>query len=168
MDSSVQAAVKATKTKKVAVLGTKGTINSGAYQKKLALEQIEVYPVACPMFVPLVENNYLTHEATYLIARDYLTPLKGKGVDTIILGCTHYPLLKTVISDIIGRRFDRFGAETISVAYRLLQSSGLLNEKGGKQEFFVSDSISDFTCLASLFLEKEINGNVSKIDIERF
>ncbi len=170
VDSSVQAAVKATKTKKVAVLGTKGTINSGAYQKKLALEQIEVYPVACPMFVPLVENNYLTHEATYLIARDYLTPLKGKGIDTIILGCTHYPLLKTVISDIIGGGVFLIdsGAETISVAYRLLQSSGLLNEKGGKQEFFVSDSISDFTCLASLFLEKEINGNVSKIDIERF
>ena len=170
VDASIEAALRSTKTNKIAVLGTNGTIGSGAYQSKLNALGFEVFPIACPLFVPLVENNYLTNKATYLIAQDYLSPLMGKGIDTIILGCTHYPLLKVVISDIMGSSVALIdsGAETVSIAYNRLKADDLLNETGGKQEFFVSDSIADFSHLASLFLEKEITGKVNKVDIERY
>lgn len=170
VDASIEAAIKATKTKKVAVLGTNGTIGSGAYQKKLIAYGIEAFPIACPLFVPLVENNYLTHKATYLIAQEYLSSLMNKEIDTIILGCTHYPLLKTVISDIMGSDVTLIdsGAETVSIAFHSLKERNLLNDKGGSQEFFVSDSIADFSRFAGLFLEQEIAGKVDKVDIERY
>lgn len=98
IEPGAEKAVAATRNQRIAVLGTKATIQSGAYQtaiKKIA-PHAAVIPIACPLFVPLVEEQWLDHPATHLIVREYLRPLQEQNVDTILLGCTHYPLLSTV------------------------------------------------------------------------
>lgn len=97
-------AVSVTRNKKIGVIGTMATINSMIYEKEIAIlsKDIEVNSQACPLFVPLVEEGLLTHPATRLIAKDYLTNFNNSKIDTLILGCTHYPLLSTVIQKTIG------------------------------------------------------------------
>jgi glutamate racemase len=95
-----RAAIEASAGGPIAVLGTAGTIRSGAYVQ--AIHELDpdraVVPIACPLFVPLVEEGWVDHVVTTLVAREYLAPLRGTGVDTIILGCTHYPLLEKTIA----------------------------------------------------------------------
>ena len=104
VEPGARAAVRATRNGHVGVIGTAGTIKSGAYERALrALEpSLRVTVRACPLFVPLVEEGWIDHEATRLVAREYLTPLVREEVDTLVLGCTHYPLLKHVIAEVIG------------------------------------------------------------------
>ena len=94
VEPTCKKAVSVTKNGKIGIIGTEGTIKSGSYKNKILKENpdFEIFENACPLFVPLVENGYLSSEATKIIARDYLLPIKEKGVDTLILGCTHYPL----------------------------------------------------------------------------
>ena len=98
------AAVSATHNVRIGVIGTSGTINSGAYHRAIAAESPDaiVTGLACPLFVPLVEEGWLDHPATRMIAVEYLTPMRDAGVDTLVLGCTHYPLLAGVIGDVVG------------------------------------------------------------------
>jgi glutamate racemase len=98
------AAARVTKTKRVGVIGTVGTVNSGAYERAIqaADPSIQVVSKACPLFVPLIEEGWLDHPATRLIAEEYLTPLTHANIDALVLGCTHYPLLKPIIRDIMG------------------------------------------------------------------
>jgi glutamate racemase len=104
IEPGARAAVRATRNGHVGVIGTAGTIKSGAYERALrALEpSLRVTARACPLFVPLVEEGWVDHEATRLIAREYLMPIVREEVDTLVLGCTHYPLLKRVIADVLG------------------------------------------------------------------
>jgi glutamate racemase len=104
IDPGARAALRATRNGHVGVIGTAGTIKSGAYERALrALEpSLRVTVRACPLFVPLVEEGWIDHEATRLVAREYLAPLLREHVDTLVLGCTHYPLLKHVIADVLG------------------------------------------------------------------
>lgn len=168
------AAAAATKSGRIGVIGTAGTINSGKYPQEIKKinKNAEVLSKACPMFVPLVENGYLNHKATYLIAEEYLSELKNKNVDTLIMGCTHYPLLRKVISDIMGRETALIdpGYETAFAVKRYLTENNLCNETaGGKPyRFYVSDSVEGFERLGSRFLSKEISGLVQKIDIEKY
>ncbi|KPJ65140.1 glutamate racemase, partial [candidate division WOR-1 bacterium DG_54_3] len=99
------AAVKATRIGRIGVIGTLGTISSEAYQKAIYEidPQKKVYSAACPLFVALAEEGYINKEATYLIAQTYLAPLIKRKVDTLVLGCTHYPLLKKVVSKTMGK-----------------------------------------------------------------
>jgi glutamate racemase len=99
-----RAAVNATRNSRIGVIGTTGTINSGAYHRAIASlsASARVTGCACPLFVPLVEEGWLDHPATRLIAETYLAPLRTAGVDTLVLGCTHYPLLAPVIAETIG------------------------------------------------------------------
>ena len=92
-------AVHHSKNEKIGVIGTKGTINSGAYQAalKAVSPEVQAFPAATPLFVPLVEEGWADSEITFKIAEIYLQPLKDRGIDTLILGCTHYPFLKSVI-----------------------------------------------------------------------
>ena len=146
-----QAAVSKTKNKKIGVLGTPGTINSGSYKKGICslLPDALVYEKACPMFVPLVENGYLESEATYIIAREYLVELIEQNVDTIILGCTHYPLLEKVITDIVGDgvAIINAGYETALFTKELLTENNILSDhtNPGHNHFFVSDDIEKFS-----------------------
>ena len=100
-----RAAVRATRNGHIGVIGTAGTINSGAYHRAIAALSAgaTVVSAACPLFVPLVEEGWVDHPATRLIANTYLLPLTDGHVDTLVLGCTHYPLLSAVIGDVVGR-----------------------------------------------------------------
>jgi len=101
-----RAAVSATRNRQIGIIGTTGTINSGAYARAIAAlaPDVIVTAAACPLFVPLVEEGWLEHPATRLIAESYLAPMRDAGVDTMVLGCTHYPLLAPVIGDVLGSR----------------------------------------------------------------
>lgn len=98
------AAVKATRNRRIGVIGTTGTIRSGAYVRAImALDPAAtVTSVACPLLVPLVEEGWLEHPATHLIAGTYLAALRAASIDTLVLGCTHYPLLTPVIASAVG------------------------------------------------------------------
>lgn len=100
IDSAVEAALRATKNSVIGVLGTHATIESGVYCNSLsaALPSVKVVSAACPLFVPLVEEGWISEDATRLIVKRYLEPLKAAQVDTVILGCTHYPVLKKIIN----------------------------------------------------------------------
>lgn len=168
-------AVEATRNKKVGVLGTGGTIRSGKYAEQIQIldPDITVYQQACPLFVPLVENGYTNGEVARLVAADYLAPLKEAGVDTVILGCTHYPLLRQVIGDIMGSgvKLVDAGASAADYAKYVLGHRHLLSGKdaGGKVQFFVSDLVEGFAALGSAFLERTItDAEIQQIDIEAY
>lgn len=147
--------LKLRRAKKVGVIGTTATINSSIYKKKIAEinPEIEVFTKACPLFVHLVEENWIKRPETKKIARAYLRELKMKKVDTLLLGCTHYPLLEKIISGIMGRR-TRVIASGEKLA-RELKNKFTDNEKG-KDEYFVSDLTPHFEKLAGVILNKKI------------
>ena len=171
LEPACHAAVKRTRNGKIGVIGTSGTINSGKYAQiiKSIEPGVQVFSTACPMFVPVVENGYADTEVARIVARDYLTCLKNEGVDTLILGCTHYPLLEGVIGDIMGDEVQLIssGREAAEYSKKLLCREGLLSGKEGEGccEFFVSDSTESFAQLGGLFLGKEIELNVHRTKI---
>ncbi len=167
------AAVSATKNNKIGVIGTSGTIKSCKYLEtiKSINPEIEVFQRACPMFVPIVENGYTKTEVSEIIAKEYLEPIKEAGVDTLIMGCTHYPLLKQEIAKVMGDSVTLIdaGGETAIFAKELLEKNDALSDRtAGKTEYYVSDTTDGFCELGSMFLERQIDGSVSKIDIERY
>ena len=174
IDAAVYAAVRATKNKKIGVIGTSGTIKSGEYEKQINDydSEMQVFSKACPMFVPLVENGYFDTEVTRLIVEEYLEGIRAEGVDTLILGCTHYPLLEKVISEYMGDGVTLInsGAEVAKYLKKKLDDEMSHSDKIDEYQYryYVSDDISSFEELGSIFLEREINGQVNKIDIERY
>lgn len=104
VEGGVSCALSHSRTQRIAILGTTGTIQSGVYQEKIKKlsPHTAVFPLACPLFVPLVEEQWLNHLATRLIVKEYLAPLKDKEIDTVLLGCTHYPLLRHLIQEEMG------------------------------------------------------------------
>lgn len=173
---AVNAAVKVTKSGKIGIIGTAATIRSSAYERALlALNQhLQITTAACPLFVPLVENGYTdrNNPVTRMVAEEYLAPLKSAGVDTLILGCTHYPIIKELIGDLMGSQVQLIdsGVEVAAVAKAMLQKKGMLTESGNKGDchYFVSDSASDFTASAAMILGEDKIENAIKIDIECF
>ena len=163
-------AMRVTKNGRIGVIGTAGTVKSGKYAEILRNinSELQVFSNACPMFVPLVENGYAESEAARLIANDYLAPLKEAEVDTLILGCTHYPLLERVISDIMGDGVKLIspGALAAKGAYEFLREHDLLSQKesGGNTEFYVSDSVENFNVLGSTFLGCSLEAKVHKVE----
>lgn len=171
VEPAAKAAVKATKNKKIAVLGTKGTIKSGAYEKlvKNLLPEAEITSVACPLFVPLVENGYTDMEATYLVAKDYLDQVIKSGADTVILGCTHYPMLEKVIQKVLGVSVALINVGKAAADYLkdLLESTDELSgEKLPSYEFYASDCDSGFDELAGMFLNRDIS-DLKSVDIDK-
>ncbi len=169
-----KSAVSKTKNKRIGVLGTPGTINCGSYKKGITalMPDALVFEKACPMFVPLVENGYIESEATYIIAREYLDSLIENKVDTIILGCTHYPLLEKVITDIVGGDvcIINAGYETALYTKNVLTEKQLLSPVStiGCNQYYVSDDVEKFAHLGGMFLGRPIESEVQKIDIETY
>jgi len=173
---AVESAVKATKNKKIGLIGTVASINSRAYDK-LILERLpdaEIYSAACPLLVPLVENGRINRGDIMIetAISEYLGPIKEHKVDTLILGCTHYPLIGDVIADFMGDDVSLIspGAETAAYMAGLLGKNGLSAEKerSAVHRYFVTDSIEGFSDAASLFLRQDIHGEVSKVDLNKF
>lgn len=164
----VREAVYATQNKRIGVIGTKGTIKSKSYE--LEIKQLEpkakVTAVACPLFVPFAEEGWLSGKVVLDVAKTYLKPLKEAGVDTVILGCTHYPLLKPVIRKVMGDGVTLIdSAQQVAVEVKkILAQEGLLNKKAkGKQKFYVSDNPEWFSELAKRFLGKPAK-NVKRVN----
>jgi glutamate racemase len=173
VEPAARAAVKASKNKRIGVLGTSATVRYGKYVEdiKSICKEAEVFQKACPMFVPLVENGYVDSAVTKMIAEEYLTEFKDKQIDTLILGCTHYPLLKNVIRGIVGNDVVLIdsGAAAANSAFEYLKSKDMLSNKDkGEYKYFVSDSAEEFAALGGVFLQKTIDEGVEKIDIEKY
>ena len=163
----VREAVYATQNKRIGVIGTRGTIKSKAYEDQIKHldPKIKVTALACPLFVPFVEEGWLSGDVVLNVAKDYLKPLKDAKVDTVILGCTHYPLLRPVIRQVVGSRVTLIdSAKQVAIEVKkILSSENLLNTgKKGSHKFYVSDNPEWFTGLAQRFLGKPIK-NARKI-----
>ncbi|MCD6379376.1 glutamate racemase [bacterium] len=162
------AASKTTKSGKVAVIGTTATIHSGAYEKALLAinPDLEIFSQACPLFVSLAEEGWLDNEVARLVAREYLEPVVKFGVDTLVLGCTHYPLLKGVISEVMGegvKLVDSANECAIEVE-KILEEKNLRKLAGdaGGIKVFMSDVPYKFREIGERFLGRSL-GEVTKI-----
>jgi len=160
-------AVYATQNRRVGVIGTKATIQSGSYEIEIRQldPRIKISSMACPLFVPFVEEGWLSGDVVLSVAETYLMPLKKNHIDTLILGCTHYPLLKPVIRQVMGNRVVLIdSAKQVAVEVKkILSGEGLLNRNHtGKHKFFVSDNPEWFSSVAKRFLGKPLN-NVQRI-----
>ena len=170
---SAQAALAATHNKKIGVIGTSATIHSDAYrQALLALDdRLEVFSQPCPLFVPLVENAFVSpqDEVTRLVAQRYLGPIREAGVDTLILGCTHYPIISAIIGSVMGRGVTLIdsGKEAALALASALRERDLLGraEKPRTVSFFVTDEPENFTAVAELFLGHSVLGRVERVTI---
>lgn len=162
-------AVKKTKNKKIGIIGTEGTIKSKAYIKEIKKydKSIQTFSQACPLFVPLVEEGWFDKKITKDIIKEYLANTVNKKIDTIILGCTHYPLLKKSIRQVIGGHINIVDSAT-AVAHEvknLLEKEDIENKSGkGQYIFYVSDCPEKFKKLGSNFFAKKIKG-VKKVEI---
>ena len=176
LEPTATACANATKTGEVAVLGTSATINSHSYKKLLENinPDLKVYEQDCPLFVPLVENGFTDKNDIIVksVVQRYVSQFKGTKVDTVILGCTHYPLLKAAIGEALGENVKLIdsGFETALYTKKLLEESCLLADKEteGVKEFYVSDTPHNFESVAGRFLGRNMKSSATRIDIEKY
>lgn len=175
-----RAAVRATRNGRVGVIGTHATVRSGAYAEAIKREapDAEVISMPCPLFVPLVEEGWLEGQVPELVAGQYLGGLREAGIDTLVLGCTHYPLLKPMLSKVMGQGIGLIDSarETAAEVSRMLESTArahgtavpAVDKQGataGALSFFVTDSPDKFIEVGSGFLGASID-MIEKIELE--
>lgn len=172
LEPTVKATISATKNNRIGLIATAATVASGSYEKLIneKLPEAVFTGKACPLFVPLVEGGYgnSSCEVTRLVAKDYLSAFDGKDIDTLILGCTHYPLLYNLIDSLTGYRLNLIdsGRETALAAKEFLEKENMLSEgENGAMSFFVTDKVQGFTAMAKEFLGEELT-DVTRIDID--
>lgn len=171
IEPGTQAAIDTTRNFKIGIIGTEGTINSRAFEEVLKKidRNVKVFSQACPLFVPLVEEDSLDKPWTKQIAEEYLSPLKDKGIDTLILGCTHYPLLKELLGRIMGQEISLIDTAeaTAKAVERRLGEKNLLRKGNRKAayKFFVSDDPEKFLQLGRRFLGKSID-KAERVNLE--
>jgi glutamate racemase len=160
--------------KRVGILGTDATIRSASFEKALlAIDpSIQVTATPCPLFVPLVESGWIADddEVAVPMVRRYLTAVKEAGVDTLILGCTHFPLLAPIIRAELGDDVVLIdsGRETAALCAQLLsESNALADRENGSAQFFVSDQPEGFSRVAEIFLGKSVRETVEMIRPDR-
>ncbi len=157
IEPTAKEAIRQVSTRGVGVIGTLSTINSSAYENTLKnlSAGIRIFSQACPLFVPFAEEGMFDHQATDLVAKEYLSGFSGK-IDVMILGCTHYPLLRNAISRVLGGdvKLVDAGEATAKSVFELLSSTGMLNTQKAKAryEFYVSDFPQKFNEIAERFL----------------
>ena len=169
VEPGARAAVRASRTGRIGVIATAGTIKSGAYVRAIEAEapDARVTARACPLFVPLVEEGWTDHEATRAVAREYLAPFMHDEVDTLVLGCTHYPLLKSLIADIVGPdvRLIDSAEETAVDTRRMLAEHALGAASGeGQYRFIASDDQEQFLALGQRFF----GDTIERVEIRTF
>ena len=149
-----------TKNRKVGVIGTDGTVKSRAYARAIKAENpaIEVFSTACPLFVPLAEEGWSDHQIAEIAAREYLAPLVAAGIDTLVLGCTHYPLLKKTLRTVLGDEIHLVDSaeETAKVVVETLLTVGVNQTGKGSNRFFVTDVPDRFNRVGSAFLGRTL------------
>ena len=171
IEPGAKMAIEKSSNKKIGVIGTRATISNKAYSTEIKRrdEKVEVFEKACPLFVPLAEEGWTDHKATFEIAREYLTELHDYKIDTLVLGCTHYPILADVIKKVMSNKVELIdsGIASAEVVKKELADNGLENNGSsqGYLDCYVSDIPTTFTKVAELFLGKPVN-EVKKVDIE--
>ncbi|MCK5832220.1 glutamate racemase [bacterium] len=167
------AAARTTRNGKIGIIGTNATIDSKSYSKELKSlnSQIEIISRACPLFVALAEEGWTIGPIARMVAETYLADLRLSSIDTLILGCTHYPLLRTVIEDTLGSAVQLVDSAeaTVKEVKRLLDANGGLRATGNRpsHRFIVSDAEERFRGVGERFLERPIEA-VQTIEIEEF
>ena len=176
VEPAARAAAHVTQNGRVGLIGTRASIRSGAYERALGRLRpgVEVTARACPLLVPLVENGRFRpgDVVAETVVGEYLAPMKSAGVDALILGCTHYPLMKDIIGAFMGPEAALVdaGEQCARWVKKQLEWDGLRNRRpgAGRHRFFVSDGAGDFPELASVFLGEDVRGGVEQIDITAY
>ena len=150
-------AARLTQTKRIGVIGTEGTVRSEAYGRAISeiIPEAEVFSRACPLFVPLVEEGWLEHPATRQIVHEYLDPYLALDIDTLVLGCTHYPLLKEMISEVLGARVALVDSADAIASYLRSLLPAEYDGQAGTDKFYVSDNEDKFARIAGRILGTE-------------
>ena len=167
--------MKATRNGKIGIIGTSATVKSCSYKKEILSqdERINVYQQDCPLFVPLVENGFISadDDIVKLVVERYLSEMKAEGIDTLILGCTHFPIIAQAISDYLGKNVTLIdsGKETALYAANILGSRGLLNSSStlGSCTYYVSDTVDGFRKTADLFLGKSVEQEAVHLSLDK-
>lgn len=166
-----KSAISSTKNNTIGVIGTEGTINSGAYQKRIRkdLPRAEIIGISCPLFVQIVEENWENSDVAYIAAQKYLLELKEHNIDTLVLGCTHYPALRYTIGKVMGEGVNLINPayETAKLTKDILREKGLLNDKidDGTYKYYVSDDPEKFKRVGGNMIRKQI-GTVEKVVLD--
>ena len=172
-------ACRATKNGRIGIIATKGTISTGVYKKavedraeELGIKNIEIYQQACPLFVSLAEEGWWDKEVTRLTAEEYLKPLKDAGVDTLVMACTHYPLLSKVIQEVMGDNvvLVNTGEATAKVVKELLDKEGTasVGNNNPVREFYTSDEPELFEQVATPFLGEGLPSGTKHFTTDRY
>ncbi len=173
VEPGVKMALEKTKIGRIGIIGTEATIRSNKYPSliKEAQPNTQTFSQSCPLFVPLVEDNWALHPVTHMIAKEYLMPLLKEKIDTLILGCTHYPILAATIQEVVGDEVTLVNPAQ-EAAYKIektLKKQGKLavRQSSSQYKFYVSDHTSQFEQMAEEFLNTPME-IVKKVDIEEF
>jgi len=168
IEPGARAALRRTRSGVLGVIGTPGTIASGAYQRALTAERpgVEIHARACPLFVPLAEEGWVEGDVPRQVAREYLAPLRQAGIDTLVLGCTHYPLLKGVVAEALGPAVELVdSAEATADEVGTLLESGTVGRGGGSGlRLYVTDLPQRMPELSTRFLGERID-SAEQVDI---
>ncbi|HAV43124.1 TPA: glutamate racemase [bacterium] len=162
IQAGVSTALQVTRNNRVGVIGTSTTIVSGSYVNELKRlnPNLTVISQACPLFVPLVEEGWVNHKVTTLVAEEYLSPLKDNKIDTLILGCTHYPFLKPIIQKVLGEGvvLVNSATEMARITRKTLKEEGLLREENSDvtYKFYLSDTSANFIKLGERLLGEKM------------
>ncbi|MBQ3379936.1 MAG: glutamate racemase [Clostridia bacterium] len=175
VEPASEAALAAAQNGRIGIIGTPATIGSGAYERTLKSLRPDVYTksAACSLFVPMVENGRFGKDDPIIkiLVDEYLRDIKEAQCDALILGCTHYPLLKEAIAEYLGEGtalIDSGRSAALKIS-RFISENGLAAESAKPARFFVSDAnVYNFSALAGMFLGEDIGGDVEKIDIEKY
>ncbi|WP_025640552.1 glutamate racemase [Schnuerera ultunensis] len=171
IEPGAKAAVSATKNSVIGVIGTEGTINSQSYQRKIRkmLPSAEIIGIPCPLFVPIVEEGWENTDVAFITAKKYLLELKEHNIDSLVLGCTHYPALRYTINKVLGDKVTMVNPayETAKAGKIMLKEKKLLSNRldGGKCDYYVSDDPEKFKRIGGNILRREI-ASVQKVNIE--
>lgn len=172
IEPGAKEALSSTYNGRIGIIGTEGTIRSGQYTKAIRRmdKRAKVFSRACPLFVPLIEEGWLEHDVTFRVAGEYLGKLIDEKIDTLVLGCTHYPLIKTVLKKVSHRspvRLIDSAEETAKEVAGVLRKRGAANEgtTRGSCRFFVSDAPDKFRSVGQRFLGRPI-APVRKVNLE--
>ena len=175
VEPACRRAAAVTRNRRVGLIATAASVRSGAYQRSLRQldPDIAVTAKACPLFVPLVENGRFRRGDVVIetVAREYLEPLRREGLDTLILGCTHYPLIKTMIGEFMGRNVVLVDPAKTAAHHqeRILSERGLkADHPAGQAHLYVSDAPDGFVQTADLFLGEYKGGEVEQIAIDKY
>jgi glutamate racemase len=166
-------AVRETRNKRIGIIGTSATINSGVYEKAVNKidDSIEIFSRACPLFVPLVEEGWWDNDIAHRIAEEYLATFRERGIDTLVLGCTHYPLLQDTISRVMGEKVKLVSSalEVAKVVKNITIENNICRDEMVKPvyRYYTSDSVGKFESLGSSILSRGIR-SAEKVDIEKY